>query len=136
MITYYNKTIKTSNSCCFVVYFPVCTVLLKGLQDVMEAPSSTVNKVVVVGSRSVHASSSPVTALQIPVQIPVQITHVCECSPVTRCIGPCSYIAVASSRVLSVCVKCVSLVRSFFRQYEWELGERDDYAELWSAADI
>ncbi|XP_053365100.1 cyclin-D-binding Myb-like transcription factor 1 isoform X1 [Clarias gariepinus] len=53
--------------------FPV---LLKGLQDVMEAPSSTVNKVVVVGSRSVHASSSPVTALQIPVQIPVQITHV------------------------------------------------------------
>ncbi|KAF5897187.1 cyclin-D-binding Myb-like transcription factor 1, partial [Clarias magur] len=53
--------------------FPV---LLKGLQDVMEAPSSTVNKVVVVGSRSVHAASSPVTALQIPVQIPVQITHV------------------------------------------------------------
>ncbi|KAK3517823.1 hypothetical protein QTP70_018978, partial [Hemibagrus guttatus] len=50
--------------------------LLKGLQDVVEAPSSTVNKVVVVGSRSVHASSSPVTALQIPVQIPVQITHV------------------------------------------------------------
>ncbi|MCJ8743056.1 hypothetical protein PDJAM_G00089340 [Pangasius djambal] len=53
--------------------FPV---LLKGLQDVVEAPSSTVNKVVVVGSRSVHSSSSPVTALQIPVQIPVQITHV------------------------------------------------------------
>ncbi|XP_027007394.2 cyclin-D-binding Myb-like transcription factor 1 isoform X1 [Tachysurus fulvidraco] len=53
--------------------FPV---LLKGLQDVVEAPSSTVNKVVVVGSRSVHGSSSPVTALQIPVQIPVQITHI------------------------------------------------------------
>ncbi|KAF7693880.1 cyclin-D-binding Myb-like transcription factor 1 isoform X2 [Silurus meridionalis] len=53
--------------------FPV---LLKGLQDVVEAPSSTVNKVVVVGSHSVHTSSSPVTALQIPVQIPVQITHV------------------------------------------------------------
>ncbi|XP_036419711.1 cyclin-D-binding Myb-like transcription factor 1 isoform X2 [Colossoma macropomum] len=51
-------------------------VLLKGLQDVVEAPSSTVNKVVVVGSRSANASPSPVTALQIPVQIPVQITHV------------------------------------------------------------
>ncbi|XP_062850943.1 cyclin-D-binding Myb-like transcription factor 1 [Trichomycterus rosablanca] len=51
-------------------------VLLKGLQDIVEAPSSSVNKVVVVGSRSVHASSSPVAALQIPVQIPVQITHV------------------------------------------------------------
>ncbi|KAI4890093.1 hypothetical protein NFI96_006601 [Prochilodus magdalenae] len=53
--------------------FPV---LLKGLQDVVEAPASTVNKVVVVGSRSANASPSPVTALQIPVQIPVQITHV------------------------------------------------------------
>ncbi|XP_076861335.1 cyclin-D-binding Myb-like transcription factor 1 [Brachyhypopomus gauderio] len=53
--------------------FPV---LLKGLQDVVEAPSSTVNKVVVVGSHSDSASPSPVTALQIPVQIPVQITHV------------------------------------------------------------
>ncbi|KAI2665497.1 Cyclin-D-binding Myb-like transcription factor 1 [Labeo rohita] len=53
--------------------FPV---LLKGLQDVVEAPPSTMNKVVVVGSRSANASPSPVTALQIPVQIPVQITHV------------------------------------------------------------
>ncbi|XP_066524332.1 cyclin-D-binding Myb-like transcription factor 1 [Hoplias malabaricus] len=53
--------------------FPV---LLKGLLDVAETPSSTVNKVVVVGSRSASASPSPVTALQIPVQIPVQITHV------------------------------------------------------------
>ncbi|KAL6460255.1 hypothetical protein MHYP_G00320140 [Metynnis hypsauchen] len=52
------------------------TVLLKGLQDVVEAPSSTGNKVVVVGSRSANSSPSPVTALQIPVQIPVQITHV------------------------------------------------------------
>ncbi|KAL7882525.1 hypothetical protein SRHO_G00001830 [Serrasalmus rhombeus] len=51
-------------------------VLLKGLQDVVEAPSSTGNKVVVVGSRSANSSPSPVTALQIPVQIPVQITHV------------------------------------------------------------
>ncbi|XP_056605208.1 cyclin-D-binding Myb-like transcription factor 1 isoform X2 [Triplophysa dalaica] len=48
--------------------------LLKGLQDVVEAPPST--KVVVVTSRSANASPSPVTALQIPVQIPVQITHV------------------------------------------------------------
>ncbi|XP_057180069.1 cyclin-D-binding Myb-like transcription factor 1 isoform X2 [Triplophysa rosa] len=48
--------------------------LLKGLQDVVEAPPST--KVVVVTSRSATASPSPVTALQIPVQIPVQITHV------------------------------------------------------------
>ncbi|KAL1275543.1 hypothetical protein QQF64_035166 [Cirrhinus molitorella] len=53
--------------------FPV---LLKGLQDVVEAPPSAINKVVVVGSRSANASPSPVTALQIPVQIPVQITHV------------------------------------------------------------
>uniref|UniRef100_A0A4W4EAG6 Cyclin-D-binding Myb-like transcription factor 1 n=1 Tax=Electrophorus electricus TaxID=8005 RepID=A0A4W4EAG6_ELEEL len=53
--------------------FPV---LLKGLQDVVEAPSSAVNKVVVVGSRSASASPSPVAALQIPVQIPVQIAHV------------------------------------------------------------
>ncbi|XP_067283176.1 cyclin-D-binding Myb-like transcription factor 1 [Pseudorasbora parva] len=53
--------------------FPV---LLKGLQDVVEAPPTTMNKVVVVGSRSANASPSPVTALQIPVQIPVQITHV------------------------------------------------------------
>ncbi|XP_043093755.1 cyclin-D-binding Myb-like transcription factor 1 [Puntigrus tetrazona] len=53
--------------------FPV---LLKGLQDVVEAPPSAMNKVVVVGSRSASASPSPVTALQIPVQIPVQITHV------------------------------------------------------------
>lgn len=52
------------------------TVLLKGLLDVAEAPSPPVNKVVVVGSRSANASPSPVTALQIPVQIPVQITHV------------------------------------------------------------
>uniref|UniRef100_A0A672RMK6 Cyclin-D-binding Myb-like transcription factor 1 n=1 Tax=Sinocyclocheilus grahami TaxID=75366 RepID=A0A672RMK6_SINGR len=51
-------------------------VLLKGLQDVVEAPPSAMNKVVVVGSRSANASPSPVTALQIPVQIPVQITHV------------------------------------------------------------
>ncbi|XP_073727857.1 cyclin-D-binding Myb-like transcription factor 1 isoform X2 [Misgurnus anguillicaudatus] len=51
--------------------FPV---LLKALQDVAEAPPST--KVVVVGSPSANASPSPVTALQIPVQIPVQITHV------------------------------------------------------------
>lgn len=58
--------------------FSVCVVLLKGLQDVVEAPPSTMNKVVVVGSRSANASPSPVTALQIPVQIPVQITHVCE----------------------------------------------------------
>ncbi|XP_051974486.1 cyclin-D-binding Myb-like transcription factor 1 isoform X3 [Xyrauchen texanus] len=53
--------------------FPV---LLKGLQDVVEAPPSTVNKIVVVGSRSANAPPSPVTALHIPVQIPVQITHV------------------------------------------------------------
>uniref|UniRef100_A0A8C2HVS1 Cyclin-D-binding Myb-like transcription factor 1 n=1 Tax=Cyprinus carpio TaxID=7962 RepID=A0A8C2HVS1_CYPCA len=53
--------------------FPV---LLKGLQDVVEAPPPVMNKVVVVGSRSANASPSPVTALQIPVQIPVQITHV------------------------------------------------------------
>uniref|UniRef100_A0A671SYL7 Cyclin-D-binding Myb-like transcription factor 1 n=1 Tax=Sinocyclocheilus anshuiensis TaxID=1608454 RepID=A0A671SYL7_9TELE len=53
--------------------FPV---LLKGLQDVVEAPPSAMNKVVVVGSRSANASPSPITALQIPVQIPVQITHV------------------------------------------------------------
>ncbi|XP_052437446.1 cyclin-D-binding Myb-like transcription factor 1 isoform X1 [Carassius gibelio] len=53
--------------------FPV---LLKGLQDVAEAPASVMNKVVVIGSRSANASPSPVTALQIPVQIPVQITHV------------------------------------------------------------
>ncbi|XP_016412160.1 cyclin-D-binding Myb-like transcription factor 1 [Sinocyclocheilus rhinocerous] len=53
--------------------FPV---LLKGLQDVVEAPPSAMNKVVVVGSRSANASPSPVTALQIPVQIPVHITHV------------------------------------------------------------
>uniref|UniRef100_A0A8C1UW51 Cyclin-D-binding Myb-like transcription factor 1 n=1 Tax=Cyprinus carpio TaxID=7962 RepID=A0A8C1UW51_CYPCA len=53
--------------------FPV---LLKGLQDVVEAPPSAMNKVVVVGSRSACASPSSVTALQIPVQIPVQITHV------------------------------------------------------------
>ncbi len=46
----------------------------------MEAPPSAMNKVVVVGSRSANASPSPVTALQIPVQIPVQITHVCESS--------------------------------------------------------
>ncbi|TSK13324.1 Cyclin-D-binding Myb-like transcription factor 1 [Bagarius yarrelli] len=59
----------------FVCAF-VCIVLLKGLQDIVEAPPSTMNKVVVVGSRSVHASPSPVTALQLPVQIPVQITHV------------------------------------------------------------
>ncbi|XP_026083392.1 cyclin-D-binding Myb-like transcription factor 1 [Carassius auratus] len=52
------------------------SVLLKGLQDVVEAPPSAMNKVVVVGSRSASASPSPVTALQIPVQIPVQITHV------------------------------------------------------------
>lgn len=51
--------------------FPV---LLKALQDVAEAPPST--KVVVVGSPSANVSPSPVTALQIPVQIPVQITHV------------------------------------------------------------
>lgn len=49
--------------------FPV---LLKGLQDVVEAPPSAMNKVVVVGSRSANDSPSPVTALQIP----VQITHV------------------------------------------------------------
>ncbi|TRY56006.1 hypothetical protein DNTS_026867 [Danionella cerebrum] len=53
--------------------FPV---LLKGLQDVVETASSTMNKVLVVGSRSADSSPSPVTALQIPVQIPVQITHV------------------------------------------------------------
>ncbi|XP_051544064.1 cyclin-D-binding Myb-like transcription factor 1 [Myxocyprinus asiaticus] len=53
--------------------FPV---LLKGLQDVVEAPPSTVNKIVVVGSHSANAPPSPVTALHIPVQIPVQITHV------------------------------------------------------------
>ncbi|XP_051547441.1 cyclin-D-binding Myb-like transcription factor 1 isoform X2 [Myxocyprinus asiaticus] len=53
--------------------FPI---LLKGLQDVVEAPPSTMNKVVVVGSRSANTSPSPVTALQIPVQIPVHITHV------------------------------------------------------------
>lgn len=58
------------NSC------PFFLVLLKGLQDVVESPPST--KVIVVGSRSANASPSPVTALQIPVQIPVQITHVCE----------------------------------------------------------
>ncbi|XP_073694609.1 cyclin-D-binding Myb-like transcription factor 1 [Garra rufa] len=52
------------------------SVLLKGLQDVIESPPSVMNKVVVVGSRSATASPSPVTALQIPVQIPVQITHV------------------------------------------------------------
>ncbi len=46
----------------------------------MEAPPSAMNKVVVVGSRSANDSPSPVTALQIPVQIPVQITHVCESS--------------------------------------------------------
>ncbi|XP_073671531.1 cyclin-D-binding Myb-like transcription factor 1 isoform X2 [Paramisgurnus dabryanus] len=51
--------------------FPV---LLKALQDVAEAPPST--KVMVVGSPSANVSPSPVTALQIPVQIPVQITHV------------------------------------------------------------
>ncbi|XP_051976298.1 cyclin-D-binding Myb-like transcription factor 1 isoform X5 [Xyrauchen texanus] len=53
--------------------FPI---LLKGLQDVVEAPPSMMNKVVVVGSRSANTSPSPVTALQIPVHIPVQITHV------------------------------------------------------------
>ncbi|XP_030643221.1 cyclin-D-binding Myb-like transcription factor 1 [Chanos chanos] len=54
--------------------FPV---LLKGLQDVVETPATaTLNKVVVMGSRSTNASPSPVSALQIPVQIPVHITHV------------------------------------------------------------
>ncbi|XP_031414002.1 cyclin-D-binding Myb-like transcription factor 1 isoform X2 [Clupea harengus] len=50
--------------------FPV---LLKGLQDVAETQSYS--KVLLVGSRA-GSSSPPVTALQIPVQIPVQITHV------------------------------------------------------------
>ncbi|XP_041935807.1 cyclin-D-binding Myb-like transcription factor 1 isoform X2 [Alosa alosa] len=50
--------------------FPV---LLKGLQDVAETQSYS--KVLLVGSQA-GSSSPPVTALQIPVQIPVQITHV------------------------------------------------------------
>ncbi|XP_063067822.1 cyclin-D-binding Myb-like transcription factor 1 [Engraulis encrasicolus] len=50
--------------------FPV---LLKGLQEMSETQSYS--KVVLVGSQG-GSASPPVTALQIPMQIPVQITHV------------------------------------------------------------
>uniref|UniRef100_A0AAY4C1C3 Cyclin-D-binding Myb-like transcription factor 1 n=1 Tax=Denticeps clupeoides TaxID=299321 RepID=A0AAY4C1C3_9TELE len=51
------------------------SVLIKGLQDVVETQSYS--KVLLVGSRPGN-SSPPLTALQIPVQIPVQITHVSD----------------------------------------------------------